>query len=68
MTSTYLKSITCTTQDKEITFISANLILIGENTDFLYHVCKEYNDLDNNIKSIKQLNSFCNALLKSPKY
>ena len=34
----------------------------------LYHACKEYNDLDNNIKSIKELNSFYNALLKSPKY
>ena len=28
------KTTTCTTQDKEITFISANLILIGENRDF----------------------------------
>ena len=34
----------------------------------LYHACKEYNDLDNNIKSIKELDSFYNALLKSPKY
>ena len=25
----------------------------------LYHACKEYNDLGNNIKSIKQLNSSC---------
>ena len=29
----------------------------------LYHACKEYNDLDNIIKSIKQPNSFYNALL-----
>ena len=34
----------------------------------LYHACKEYNDLDINIKSIKELDSFYNALLKSPKY
>ena len=34
----------------------------------LYHACKEYNDLDNNIKSIKELHNFYNALLKSPKY
>ena len=34
----------------------------------LYHACKEYNDLDNNIKSIKELDSFYNALHKFPKY
>ena len=39
-----------------------------EKQRLLYHACKEYNDLDNNIKSIKELDSFYNALLKSPKY
>jgi hypothetical protein len=67
MTSTYLKpSTTCITRDKEITFISANLVPIGENRNFYHQACKEYNDLDKNIKSTNHLASFHTALLKSP--
>jgi hypothetical protein len=36
--------------------------------NLLYQACKEYNNLDKNIKSINHLASFHNALLKSPQY
>ena len=34
MTLAYLKPTTCITQDKEITFISANLVPFGESRNF----------------------------------